>query len=49
MEVIGATDRHEPIRQAARRFVETERVWPVSAANYKPVYERLITNRAPRS
>ena len=49
VEVIGATDRHEPIRQAARRFVETERVWPVSAANYKPVYERLITNRAPRS
>ncbi len=49
VEVIGATNLHEPIRQAARRFVETERVWPVSAANYKPVYERLITNRAPRS
>jgi PEP-CTERM/exosortase A-associated glycosyltransferase len=45
LDAISVTDRHEPMRQAARRFVATERVWPVSAANYRPVYEGLLGER----
>lgn len=40
-EAVGAVDAHARMREAGRRFVETKRVWPVSAANYKPVYEAL--------
>ena len=42
LEAVAATDAHAAMRAAGRRFVETERVWPVSAANYKPVYEALL-------
>jgi PEP-CTERM/exosortase A-associated glycosyltransferase len=41
-EVIAAAGSHAAIRAAARRFVAEERVWPVSAAAYRPVYERLL-------
>ena len=41
-EAIAAADTHAAIRAAARRFVTEERVWPVSAASYRPVYERLL-------
>jgi len=34
-------------RQVARRFVETERSWPVSVARYEPVYDQL-QRTAPR-
>ncbi|MGH7154184.1 MAG: TIGR04063 family PEP-CTERM/XrtA system glycosyltransferase [Acetobacteraceae bacterium] len=43
-EVIEATDRHGPVREAGRRFVAEERVWPVSAAAYAPVYEGLLAS-----
>lgn len=39
---IAARDRHESMRAAGRRYVQTERVWTVSAARYQPVYERLL-------
>lgn len=46
-EAIAAVDAHGAMREAGRRFVRTERVWPVSAANYKPIYEAL-TRRSTR-
>lgn len=45
LEAIGATDIHAAIRQAGRRFVEAERVWPVSAANYRTAYRRAMERR----
>jgi len=42
VEAIGATNRHAEMRDAAKRFVEAERVWPVSAANDRTVYEALL-------
>jgi glycogen(starch) synthase len=42
VEAVRAADRHSGIREAARRFVETERVWPVSVANERAVYQRLL-------
>ena len=33
--------RHPAMREAGRRFIETERSWQASAAHYRPVYERL--------
>ncbi|MGH7210043.1 MAG: glycosyltransferase, partial [Acetobacteraceae bacterium] len=47
-EAVAATDTHDAMREAGRRFVETERVWAVSAANYKPVYEALLAGRSAR-
>ncbi|HSU07009.1 MAG TPA: TIGR04063 family PEP-CTERM/XrtA system glycosyltransferase [Acetobacteraceae bacterium] len=41
-EAILATDRHDRMREAARHFVAAERVWPVSAENYRAVYEGLV-------
>jgi glycogen synthase len=48
IEVIGAEPAHPRMREAARRFVAAERVWPVSAAQYKPVYARLAGQGAQR-
>jgi len=48
LEAVAATDTHAAMREAGRRFVETERVWPVSAANYKPVYDALLAGRSAR-
>jgi PEP-CTERM/exosortase A-associated glycosyltransferase len=42
VETARAVDRHSGIREAARRFVETERVWPVSVAEERAVYQRLL-------
>lgn len=36
------------LRTAGRRFVEQERTWEASVANYKPVYERLIASYTSR-
>ncbi len=41
-EAAGDRGRHEAMREAGRRFVETERSWVASAAHYRPVYERLL-------
>ena len=43
-----ARERWPTLREAGRRFVETERNWPVSVANYAPVYERLCSVGARR-
>lgn len=45
LEAIGATDTHATMREAGRSFVETERVWPVSAANYRGAYQRAMERR----
>lgn len=41
LDVALDVERHPAIREAGRRFVETERSWAASAAHYRPVYERL--------
>ncbi|MGA9867258.1 MAG: TIGR04063 family PEP-CTERM/XrtA system glycosyltransferase [Acetobacteraceae bacterium] len=48
LEAVAATDTHAAMREAGRQFVAAERVWPVSAANYKPVYEALLAGRSGR-
>lgn len=45
LTMFEARDRWPALREAGRRFVETERNWPVSVANYAPVYERLVGAR----
>lgn len=45
-DAIAATSQHDRIRQAARRFVAAERVWDVSAANYRPLYAQLLGRTA---
>jgi PEP-CTERM/exosortase A-associated glycosyltransferase len=44
--LLAAPDRWSTLRAAARRFVETERNWPVSVARYQPVYSRLASGMA---
>jgi glycosyltransferase involved in cell wall biosynthesis len=43
--LLAAKDRWPTMRAAGRRFVETERNWTVSVANYRRVYASL-TGRA---
>lgn len=40
-ELLNAQHRWPVLREAGRRYVETERNWPISVARYKHVYERL--------
>lgn len=47
LAALGAGAAHEAIRAAARRFVTEERVWPVSAGAYRPLYARLLAARSP--
>jgi len=35
-------ERWPQLRENGRNFVETERNWARSIANYKPLYERLV-------
>ena len=42
VEAAGDRDRHPAMREAGRRFVETERSWAASAAHYRPLYGRLL-------
>lgn len=44
-EMLDQRDRWPAYRTAGRRFVETERNWRNSVANYKVVYGRLARNR----
>lgn len=43
-EVIKAQDEWPAMRLAGRCFVEAERTWEQSVANYAPVYERLLAS-----
>jgi len=38
---LNAQHRWPVLREAGRRYVETERNWPISVARYKHVYGRL--------
>ena len=37
----------DAVRAAARRFIETERTWPASAAHYEPLYRGLLQRARP--
>ena len=41
MTALGRSERWPELRRAGREFVEQERSWAVSAARYRPVFERL--------
>ncbi len=41
-QFIAQRERHEPMRQRARQFVERERTWRASVAHYAPIYQRLL-------
>lgn len=45
IEAVCEIADHEPMRSAARRFVEEERTWAATASNYRPVYEALTGGR----
>ena len=40
-QVLARRQRWPSLRQAARRFVEAERTWPLSVSRYRPVYAAL--------
>lgn len=46
--LLSAPDRWPGLRNAARRFVESERNWTASVARYRPVYERLAAGKGLR-
>jgi len=48
VEMFESRARWPALRDAGRRFVEAERNWPVSVANYAPVYERVCKEGARR-
>jgi PEP-CTERM/exosortase A-associated glycosyltransferase len=48
VEMFESRARGPALRDAGRRFVEAERNWPVSVANYAPVYERVCKQGARR-
>ena len=45
VEAVSNRDRWDAIRNAGRRFVETERNWDASVARYAPVYEKLALGK----
>lgn len=45
IEVVSAKDRHGPIGDAARHYIETSRTWPSCASVYREVYERALRTR----
>jgi len=42
LELLSSSERWPALRAAARRFVETERNWPMSVARYRQVYGSLL-------
>lgn len=44
VDLLEAKDRWPAMRAAGRKFVETERNWTASVANYGRVYERLVNS-----
>jgi glycosyltransferase involved in cell wall biosynthesis len=40
-DLLAAQDQWPALRANGRRFVETERNWPISVARYKQIYARL--------
>jgi PEP-CTERM/exosortase A-associated glycosyltransferase len=44
-DLLARRDRWPDLKRAGREFVERERNWAVSTANYRPVFERLATAR----
>jgi PEP-CTERM/exosortase A-associated glycosyltransferase len=45
-QLLNAQDRWPAIREAGRRYVETERNWTSSVSRYAPVYGRLAASRS---
>lgn len=43
VDLLASEEKWPALRAQARRYVETERNWPVSVAHYKAVYERLLS------
>lgn len=46
LDLLNAPERWPLLKQAGRRFVETERNWKKSVSNYTPIYQRLAGHGA---
>ena len=46
LDLLCSTERWPSLKQAGRRFVETERNWKTSVARYRNVYNRLASESA---
>lgn len=49
LEVLSAKDQHKHISDAARRYVETSRTWPICATAYEKVYRGALRRRESES
>jgi len=45
-DAVAAGDRLSAMREAGRKFVTTERTWPVSASAYQALYGKLLRGKA---
>lgn len=45
LELLARPDLWSSLRAAARRFVETQRNWPISVSRYKKVYGSLLSRK----
>ena len=45
IQAVCEVEDHEPMREAARRFVAQQRTWQASASRYRAVYEALLADR----
>ena len=45
LELLARPDLWSSLRAAARRFVETQRNWPISVSRYKKVYGSLLSGK----
>jgi glycogen(starch) synthase len=48
LKLITHQDQWDLMRRTARRFVETERTWPASAARYEELYAHALSAKADR-
>ena len=42
IEAVKGSERHEAMREAGRRYIETERNWIASGSNYRGLYRRIL-------
>lgn len=45
IEAVKGTDRHDAMREAGRRFIETERNWIASGSHYRGLYRGILPRR----
>jgi len=46
IDAVTGTDKHERVREAGRRYIETERNWIASASQYRGLYRQILRRHA---